>query len=96
MATKKKMGRPKLTAAQKKERTEQTKVSIMLNPFQLGLLEDWIQKDGLLKTKPMTRKDAVLYLMMSRLSYEEEGRTLIGEEELSRRAAAGGYKSKRK
>lgn len=96
MATKKKMGRPKLSAAELKERSEQTKVSIMLNPFQLGLLEDWIQKDGLLKNKPMTRKDAVLYLMMSRLSYEEEGRTLISKDELHSRAQAGGWKAKRK
>lgn len=94
MATKKKVGRPRLTADQKKQRAELTKVSIMLNSYQLALVEDWIEKDALTKQKPMSRKDAVLHLVMSRLTHNADG--LIPKEELDKRAASQGYVSKRK
>ena len=95
MATKKKvMGRPKLSAEEKKERASRTRVSLMLNTWQYALLQDWIEKDSLTKTKPMNVKDAVTHLLMSRLTHDKEG--LIPKEELDKRAVSQGWKSKRK
>lgn len=93
MATKKKvMGRPKLSAEEKKERASRTRVSLMLNTWQYALLQDWIEKDALTKTKPMNVKDAVTHLLMSRLTHVAEGRTLIPKEELDEIAKSQGWK----
>ncbi len=68
MATKKRSrGRPKLTVAEKRQRDQQTKVSIMMNPYQLAILESWIDDQEILEGRGFSRAQAVLHLTMSHL-----------------------------
>jgi len=68
MATKKRgRGRPKLTAKEKKERAQRTKISFEMNPYQLAILESWIDDQELTEGRSFSRSQASLHLIMSRL-----------------------------
>ena len=82
MATKKRMGRPKLTAAEKKERAKQKRISLKLSPFQLELVEAWMEKTDTLRNSPMKIEDAITHLVMSRLMHTYSDRRLMSKEEV--------------
>ena len=68
MATKKKSrGRPALTAKEKKERAQRTKVSFLMNPYQLAVLESWMADQEIIEGRTFSRSQASLHLVMSRL-----------------------------
>ena len=77
MATKKKTskkepvkrgrGRPKLTPEQEAARAERTKVSFFMNPYQLALLDNWIQEQELLEGRKHSRSSACIHLVVSKL-----------------------------
>ena len=64
---KKGRGRPKLTPEQEAERAERSKVSFFMNPYQLALLENWIQEQEILEGRRYTRSAAALHLVVSKL-----------------------------
>ena len=68
MATKKKSrGRPALTAKEKKERAQRTKISFEMNPYQLAVLESWMADQEIIEGRNYSRSRACLHLVMSRL-----------------------------
>jgi hypothetical protein len=68
MATKKRSrGRPALTAKEKKERSQRTKISFEMNPYQLAILESWMADQELIEGRSFSRSQASLHLVMSRL-----------------------------
>jgi len=68
MATKRRQrGRPKLTQAQMKERKLRTKISFEMNPYQLAILESWIDDQELLEGRGFSRSQAGLHLTMTAL-----------------------------
>lgn len=77
MATKKKTskkqpvkrgrGRPPLTKEQLAAREERTKVAFHMNPYQLALLDNWIEEQELLEGRRYTRASAGLHLVISKL-----------------------------
>jgi hypothetical protein len=60
-------GRPALTEEEKAERSERTKVSFYMNPYQLALLENYMEEQELLEGRRHTRSSACLHLVISKL-----------------------------
>jgi hypothetical protein len=67
MATKKRAGRPSLSAAQKRERAKRVKIQFELNPYQLAILESWMTEQELIEGRSFSRAQAATHLIMSRL-----------------------------
>jgi hypothetical protein len=67
MATKKRAGRPSLTAKEKKERAKRVKIQFELNPYQLAIMESWMEEQELIEGRSFSRAQAATHLIMSRL-----------------------------
>jgi hypothetical protein len=68
MATKKRSrGRPKLSTSEKREREQRTKISFELNPYQLAILESWMNDREIIEGRSFSKAQACLHLCMTTL-----------------------------
>ena len=70
---KRSVGRPKLTAKEKKERSKRVRIAFDMRPEQVELLDQWIEDNQILTMtgRDWSRASAVNYLVMKSILAEQ-------------------------